>query len=280
MTKQELHQFLSRYFSLFQCQLQSQSSGHVEVQLCEEIDKDLFHRPFYWSYIESIQGTPQTHRLTLVTDEEQTPAGVEGDRISIGSPLLHRIFRSCQRRGQMTRLYEEWVPEQPSPLTPWLGINGKVLYKCDRTKETYFSLGCNGLTGEVMDSFCSLLQKRALQMSMPPFHYLLRPIFGFESSLLRMQELLLHQIKAEPKEWADRALQRFHHEKEQLEAYYEDLITMAEDEEEEKNLVMEWEQRINELHWQYQPEIQIIPMQIGIYYLQDYPRNIENSRQN
>ena len=38
-------------------------------------------------------------------------------------------------------------------LTPWLGVNYKISYCSDQTKEMLYSVGMNLMTGEVIDGF-------------------------------------------------------------------------------------------------------------------------------
>ena len=73
-------------------------------------------------------------RLTLITNPENEEN--DGELIHYGSPRLHQIFQTTKELGSYIRLYEEvWHSGSThTPLHPWLGINIKVSYQCDRKK--------------------------------------------------------------------------------------------------------------------------------------------------
>ncbi len=134
MQQHEIHNYLYNFFEANNCEILERSPHLLDVQLTIEMDKLLMNRPFYWHYLEKTGGVPNPMRLTLITNPENEEN--DGELIHYGSPRLHQIFQTTKELGSYIRLYED-VRHNGSthtPLHPWLGINIKVSYQCDRKR--------------------------------------------------------------------------------------------------------------------------------------------------
>lgn len=144
MQQRDIHNFLQRYFNSNGCDIIEMSEGHLVTQLTIELDKQLMNRPFYWHYIEKTGGEPKPTKLTLITDHNRAPKGLKGETIHFGSPRLHQIFESTKKMAANIRMFEQVTnSDRNIPLHPWLVLNTKVSYRCDRKKDIFLSLGLN-----------------------------------------------------------------------------------------------------------------------------------------
>src|SRR5690606_17967373 len=135
----------------------------------------------------------ETMTLTLVFDPEAEPAeetrsaGPTAVRslyapgrpprevITYGCRRLEQMFRTVRRHGMYAMLYEQ--PEEPHsaprrktssrPYTTWLAVNFKVEYACDMKREDIHSLGISLSSGEVVDRFHSILERKHLTPRLP-----------------------------------------------------------------------------------------------------------------
>ena len=113
------------------------------------------NRPYYWQYLENTDGVPSPAQITLITDQNQLEEDIKGEVVHFGSPRLNQIFQATKDLGSFVHMYER-VSENlgtKTILTPWLGVNYKVSYYSDQTKEMLYSLGINLMTGEMKHSF-------------------------------------------------------------------------------------------------------------------------------
>ncbi len=122
------------FFKANDCEILRRSPHRLDVQLTIEMDKRLMNRPFYWHYLEKTGGIPNPMQLSLITDPNH--AEEEGELIHYGSPRLHQIFQTTKELGSYIRLFEDTKGSGTAhtPLHPWLGVNVKVCYQCDRKK--------------------------------------------------------------------------------------------------------------------------------------------------
>lgn len=93
-----------------------------------------------------------------------------GERIHFGSPRLHQLFQVTKEQGAFVQLYEkpEFNQNAQVTLTPWLGVNYKITYSSDRTKEMLYSIGMNLMNGAVIDGFQESVRKLELEPSVAP----------------------------------------------------------------------------------------------------------------
>ncbi|MCP1311802.1 YqhG family protein [Paenibacillus tyrfis] len=70
MTADQIRSFVQRYLEAEQCDIMEKHPAYVTVKLSPSADKDLNHRPYYWSFVERTGVTPETMTCTFVFDPE------------------------------------------------------------------------------------------------------------------------------------------------------------------------------------------------------------------
>lgn len=260
MQQQEIHKFLERYFTANSCDIMENTNSHLAVQLSIEMDKELMNRPFYWHYLEKTGGVPNPMQLTLITNNTMAPEDLKGDTVHFGSPRLHQIFESTKRLAGYIRLYED-VKIPPSaghlPLHPWLNVNVKISYQCDRKKDVILSLGIHLITGSIVEGFQHVVQQTDLTPKIPDFCFTMSPIIMPTSGLNRLEHYVNGFIASEDHSWADEARARWEKDLQLLNHFYED--------EEEKPDSYETEKKA--LQEQYEPKIHVSIINGGLFYL-------------
>ncbi|WP_409301644.1 YqhG family protein [Peribacillus sp. SCS-155] len=261
MHQQEIHDFLVKYFSSNNCELIENRPGYLTIQLTIEMDKELMNRPFYWHYLETTGGTPNPMKLTLITDPALAPEDVKGDVVHFGSPRLHQIFESTTRLGGFIRLYEDtrYYPPAKYSLFPWLCINVKVSYQCDRKKDVFNSVGLNLITGDIRDDFHNKVLSLPVTPKIPDFSFTLSPLIMPKSGLARLDSFIRRTFQGDDHSWAEEAIHRWNKDLELLEHFY------AEQEEKSETYFTEKEA----LRAQYEPNIKISVINGGLFYLTD-----------
>ncbi|MBT2754756.1 YqhG family protein [Mesobacillus foraminis] len=261
MQQQEIYKFLHNYFDSNGCEFVELADGYMTVQLTEELDKELMNRPFYWHYLEKTGGIPNPMKLTLITDQSNVPENIKGENIHFGSPRLHQIFESTKRLAGYIRLYEnkEGAMGSQIPLLPWLCVNMKISYQCDRKRDVYKSIGLQLINGRMVTDFHDLLLKIPLTPKIPDYAFTLSPLIMPKSGMARIESLLRTLIAEEDHSWANDARIRWKKDLDLLKHFYEDS--------DEKNESYEIEQRA--LKDQFEPKIHISIINGGLFYLTD-----------
>lgn len=255
----EIHSYLLKFFEENDCQILSNHDHYINVQLTIEMDKKIMNRPFYWKYLESTNGVPCPAQITLITDKANLVDKVKGEVIHFGSPRLSQLFRTTKELGSFVLMYEKIIGEigPKTILTPWLGVNYKISYYSDQTKETLFSLGINLMTGHQIDGFQELLGKVKLDaiMSENTFNlpYVITPIRALDRLDLAIDKL----IQEDDHTWAEDAKVRWQKDQEVLEHFYEEVEDKPDCYEMEKQAMEE----------QYKPKIKIDIINGGLFYL-------------
>lgn len=259
MQQQEIHNFLERYFIANDCDILESQPGYMNVQLTIDLDKELMNRPFYWHYLEKTGGEPNPMKLSLITDPNKVPDEIKGETIHFGSPRLHQIFQSTKTLASYIRLYEKSsvIQGKQTPLKPWIGLNLKVSYQCDRKKDVFHSIGLNLINGQIVENFHDHLLQLKLTPRIPDFSFTLSPLIMPKSGLNRMENFLKVKIEQEDQTWAEEAKKRWGQDLDLLEHFYKDT--------EEKNESYEIEKLA--LKDQYEPKIVISIINGGIFYL-------------
>lgn len=259
MQQHEIHDYLHRFFTANHCDILEQTDHFLDVQLTIEMDKLLMNRPFYWHYLEKTGGTPNPMRITFITDQNKASEDLKGEAVHYGSPRLHQIFRTAQELGSYIRLYEDVRPNgnMNAPLHPWLGINVKVSYQCDRKKDMLYSLGLHLLTGTMVSGFHETLQTIPLTPKIPDFCFTLSPIIKPQSGLIRMEEALKTLIADDDHTWADEARGRWQHDLQLLNQFYDGMDEVPDSFKVEKQALQE----------QYEPKVVIKLINGGLFYL-------------
>jgi hypothetical protein len=259
MQQHEIRHFVERYFRANECPILEANDEYMTVQLTIEMDKELMNRPFYWHYIERTGGTPQPMQLTLITKTTETTKALQGERLHFGSPRLHQIFRSAQKHGSFIRLYEEPDASQHThiPLHPWLGLNVKISYQCDRKKDQILSLGLHLISGTIIEQFHELLQKRKLTPKIPDYCFTISPLIKPKSGIGRLEQYIRSRIAADDHTWAEKAKERWAEDLALLDHFYEGV------EEKPECYYIEKEA----LEQQYKPRITVSVINGGMFYL-------------
>jgi len=276
----QLQHYVFRYFQATNSHILETSPGHLRVKLSEMADKDLTNRPLYWSFVERMGQTPQTMTLTFIFDRQQTPEGVEGEDLRFGTPRMAQIFSSAAKHGQWTRLYEEADSErsdrQPLSYVPWLCLNCKVQYICDRKKDEIHSLGVNLITGAIKERFIHDLQKRQLTPRIPPRVHTLPANISLETAIQQLERWLNRHVRSQDTAWADDARLRMEEEMARLKQYYENKNASGTGNVQPDNpaqatapeaIEQACQKQLDEVKWQYEPRIQIDLINAGLFYL-------------
>ncbi|WP_282140573.1 YqhG family protein [Cytobacillus oceanisediminis] len=261
MQQQEIHKFLERYFHANGCEIIDKGPGYMTVQLTIDLDKELMNRPFYWHYLEKTGGVPNPMQLTLITNQQLAPAHIKGEVIHFGSPRLHQIFHSARNLAGYIRLYENHreAPGMQVPLRPWLGMNVRVSYQCDRKRDVFKSIGLQLINGQMVESFHDRLLGMSLTPKIPDYSFTLSPLIMPGSGVFRVANFIKSVIEQEEHLWADEARKRWQKDLSLLEHFYEDAEEKGESYENEKSALQE----------QYEPKINISIINGGLFYLTD-----------
>lgn len=258
MQQQEIHKFLIKYFQSNHCEIIENGPGYLIVQLTIELDKELMNRPFYWHYLEKTGGIPNPMRLTFITDRQLAPEHIKGELIHFGSPRLHQIFESTKKLAGYIRLYENHqIKQQHIPLLPWLGLNVKISYQCDRKRDIFQSIGLQLINGQMVEGFHERLLNMQLTPKIPDYSYTLSPLVKPKSGVFRIENYFKQQIEKEDHTWASEAVKRWEKDLLLLDHFYE--------EEEEKSESYEIEKQA--LQEQYEPKVRISIINGGLFYL-------------
>ena len=95
-------------------------------------------------------------------------------------------------------------------MTPWLGVNYKITYSSDRTKETLYSLGINLMTGNVIDGFQESLSEIGFgcyrfRKTLITYRILSSRIRALE----RLDAIIENRIQQDDHTWAEEAKLRW-----------------------------------------------------------------------
>ncbi|QFT89776.1 Bacterial protein YqhG of unknown function [Bacillus sp. THAF10] len=261
MQQREIHRFLERYFTANNCEIIENTNSHLAVQLTIEMDKELMNRPFYWHYLEKTGGEPNPKQMTLITDSNQAPEDLNGDHVHFGSPRMHQIFESAKNLAGYIRLYENLPTQNGSsghvPLHPWLNVNMKVSYQCDRKKDVIMSLGIHLITGAIVENFQEEVGRVTLTPKIPDFCFTMTPIIMPASGLSRLEHYVNGFIASQDHQWAEDARKRWDQDLRLLQHFYED-----DDEKPES-----YETEMKALQEQYEPKIHVNIINGGLFYL-------------
>lgn len=259
MQQQEIHQFLEKYFQANGCEIVENGKGHMTIQLTIELDKELMNRPFYWHYLEKTGGTPNPMKLTFITDQQSAPENLKGESIHFGSPRLHQIFQSTKSLAGYIRLYEnhQVANGQHVPLRPWLGMNVKISYQCDRKRDVFKSIGLQLINGQMVENFHDRLLQLQLTPKIPDYSFTLSPLILPKSGVSRIETKLRNEIEQEEHQWANEARERWEKDLQLLEHFYEEAEEKGETYENEKKALQE----------QYEPKVKISIVNGGLFYL-------------
>ena len=257
MYPKQIKQYLQTFFNETDCAILHENDHYLTVQLTIEMDKRIMNRPFYWSYVESTGGEPNPAQLTLITDKASLGLNLAGEVIHYGSPRLNQLFHVTKERGSYVQLFEKVDNRGQAVLTPWLGVNYKITYSSDRTKEMLYSLGINLMTGAVIDGFQEAISSLPMEATIPPntfyLPYIIKPLRALE----RLDALIETLIGQDDHTWADEAKARQKRDLQVLEYFYKGIEDRPECYEMEKKAIGE----------QYETKIKVDVLNGGLFYL-------------
>ncbi|MDF1997121.1 hypothetical protein COF64_24810 [Bacillus sp. AFS043905] len=261
MQQREIHDFLITFFKANDCEILDNAPTHLTVQLTIEMDKELMNRPFYWHYLEKTGGVPNPAQITFITNPEQAPSDLKGEMIHFGSPRLHQIIQSTKKLAGYTRLFENTPPSKGrnNPLFPWLTLNVKISYQCDRKKDTFMSIGLNLISGEIMEGFHHRVLPINVTPKIPDYSFTLSPLIMPKSGLARLDTYIRTSFEDDDHSWAEEAMLRWQNDLNLLEHFYKDMDEKSESYYTEKEA----------LKAQYEPNIRISIINGGLFYLSD-----------
>lgn len=255
LTPSEIRHYTEAFFHAYDCMIIDSDPSSITVRLSKQADKDLGNRPFYWSYIEKMGIEPNPLELTFVFDRNPSS---QAEELRMGSRRLQQIFDVARQRGRFVRMYEHDPGKSLSSLIPWLNVNYRVAWICDKKKERLVSCGFNLRTGTLQTDFQRRMQHVPLVAKLPHYQYVQPPTFSLNQAHRLLENDLRRQLEAEDRTWADNARQRWKEEQKRLDAYYQEDKDGAE------------KQRMDEeLRWQYEPRITVRVTSGGLFYLSD-----------
>jgi hypothetical protein len=258
MQQQEIHNFLIRYFQANDCIILENTSGHLTVQLTIDLDKELMNRPFYWHYLEKTGGVPNPMKLTFITNQKAASENIKGEPIYFGSPRLHQIFESSKTLAGYIRLYENYsLLNRQTPLLPWLCLNVKISFQCDRKRDIFKSIGLQLINGQMVEDFHDRVLQVQLTPKIPDYSFTLSPLVRPKSGISRIETYLKSVIEEDDHSWAEDARKRWNKDLSLLNHFYEDVTGENESYETEKRALQE----------QYEPKIKISFINGGLFYL-------------
>ncbi|QKS70936.1 hypothetical protein FLK61_29885 [Paenalkalicoccus suaedae] len=255
MTQTNLLDFIHRYFHAYDCLCERDAQG-IKVQLSEAEDKKLMNRPFYWHYREKIglKGVPMTRYFHT----DQTLArGPDNEYVEHAGLRVKQLENEAVKHGSLGIFYEQTQATEPTPLIPWLLVNGQISYQCQNRAERTYSVGIQLHSGEMHENMMHKVSGRALKESLSNYHYTLNPIIKYPSAVKRVHARLLEQLQQESTDWAfhalkerDKELQLLHHVKEAFEPNY-------------------FKKKEKEIESRYTPIIELKTIQTAVIYLKD-----------
>ncbi len=266
MEQAKVRSITEQYLQTQGCHILESTPTYIKTQLSIEADKDLLNRPLYWMYVEKMSLPPQPARFCFLFDEKVQLDGERGEHLFFGSPRFTQILHSAQKKGRFVRLYQQptgWQRDSTSkPYYPWLAINYRVSYICDKKKEQLRYLGINLYNGDLYEPFYPTIRHLNWTPKLPPRRHLLEARLTLAEAVGEAEYYLQESLEQEDAAWATEAAKRLKYEWEQLDAYYPEPSKRSPEENEE------WKQRRYELAWQYQPRIEVDVANAGLFYME------------
>jgi hypothetical protein len=244
MNQQEVRKFVETYLDAFSSTIVEVHPAYLTVKLPETVDRDIGNRPFYWSWVERMNIPPQPMTLTFLFDPENAPEGIRGEPVFFGAGRLNQIFQSAQKHGRFVCLYEQINPlsargslpaRRSLGLTPWLNLNVKVSFICDKKRDVILYLGINLHQPRIVQDFYAFVKRLPLGPSIPNYTYTLERRLTLQQAFLHVEQEVQRIINEQDPEWALQARKRLQEELEILETYYAHLEQQEEEENDRKN---------------------------------------------
>ncbi|MFD0588126.1 YqhG family protein [Paenibacillus sp. GCM10027627] len=307
MNEKQVHKYVSRYLEATECSILEKSPAHITVKLSPDADRELTNRPYYWSFVDRAGTEPETMTYLLVTDKEKYEislnqaaavpqdgqaaaadaalsrsfgfinSSIQAPRIPredlyFGSRKLDQLFGAAKSRGGFVNLFQEpdkrgSNPFASTPYTAWLGVNMKVEFACDRKREELFSFGVSLVTGHCVDGFFDRLLAMKLTPRLPSNIHLTKNGISYAKAQTIVESTLERKLKNYDYGWAKEAAARLQDELERVEQYYSPLLEHATDEN-KPAIEEQYQQRKEEIRWQYEPRVTASAINCGIFHLE------------
>lgn len=307
MIVKDVQKYVQRYLEATQSDILEKSNYHIKVKLSPMADKELTNRPFYWSFVERCNEKPETLSFCFIFDPEKyeqykkqeeeqalvlsaeekladtilertfgVPAKpmqrIQHEHLYFGSPRLEQIFQSTKLNGSNVCMFEESNSHQLHPLeskayTTWLGINYKVEYCCDKKREEQYSLGISLVTGFIAEQFYSKLCTKKLTPKLPSNVHIAKHALSYSKAVQLAEGYIERKLKQMDYSWAKEANNRLAEELTRITNYYEPLLEQELEEEKLEKIRQQYEQRKDEIRWQFEPRIQVNVTNCGLFHL-------------
>jgi hypothetical protein len=230
MEQEQIRRFTERYLAAFSAHIMETHPDYLTVKLPVEVDKDIGNRPFYWTWVEKMNLPYQPMVLTFYFDSERKPEGLRAEHLHLGAGRLQQIFQSARKHGSFVCMYEQTASprtggRRTTPLVPWLGLNWKVSFICDKKRDMLLHFGINLHQPQIVTDFYPFLQQLSLAPSIPDYCYTLERRLSLTEAAAIAERETRRLLDAEDGRWAEEARQRLNEELQILEAYYAELVS-------------------------------------------------------
>ncbi|MDC3415504.1 YqhG family protein [Aquibacillus salsiterrae] len=263
MAIENLHDFLTDYFTANQCEIIENQNGKLLIQLTDKMDELLMNRPFYWQYVKKLGYPGEPMKVTFITNPERTEE--DGEWIHFGSPRIHQIFNTLTSQGKFTKLFEKVTGGQRTAMIPWLVVNVKISYNGKHKKDEVISIGLQLINGAMHTKMMDELTNIPFQNSISDFCYTLTPIIRLRSGFQRINNYLANYLETVDHSWARESWDHLEEEKILLERFYFE----SEDSEFENR----FEHELKDLEARFKPHINIEVINGGLFYLSQLKSN-------
>ncbi|MBM7569683.1 YqhG family protein [Aquibacillus albus] len=256
MTLENLHNFITDYFTANQCEILENDNGKLSIQLTDKMDEKLMNRPFYWQYVKKLGYPGEPMQVSFITNPDRKDE--DGEWVHFGSPRIHQIFNLLNSQGKYTRLFERTTTGNRTALIPWLVTNVKISYTGKHKKDEILSIGLQLINGAMKTMMMDELEKLHLQPSIPDFCYTITPIIRLKSGYQRINRYVENYLENIEHSWAEESWSHLQEEKKLLEHFYQHSM----DEDEDR-----FNQEIKDLEGRFKPQINIEVINGGLFYL-------------
>ncbi|WP_028559964.1 YqhG family protein [Paenibacillus pinihumi] len=193
------------------------------------------------------------------------------DDVHFGSKRLKQLFAAAQDQGSYVYLFQEpdsrsRNPFDSTPYTPWLGINVKVEFQCDRKREELYSFGVSMATGNCVEQFHQQLNSLKMTPRLPANVHIAPAGISLKKAVQTVEAALERKLKAQSYEWAEEAQKRLEEEQGIVRHYYDKLLSSAAEEQKEA-IQSQYDSRKGEIDWQFRPRVTASAINCGIFHL-------------
>ncbi|MBJ6364291.1 YqhG family protein [Paenibacillus sp. GCM10012307] len=193
------------------------------------------------------------------------------DDVHFGSKRLKQLFEAARGQGSYVYLFQEpdtrsRNPFESTPYTPWLGINIKVEFQCDRKREELYSFGISMATGHYVESFQQQLNALKMTPRLPANVHIAPAGISLKKAVQTIESALERKLRAQNYQWAEEAGKRLEEEQEIVRHYYDKLLSYVEEDKRE-TIQAQYDSRKAEIDWQFRPRVTASVINCGIFHL-------------